>query len=96
MEKKMETTVVYWGNIGIMEKKMETTVVYWGNIGKDKAQIPGSEWQNWCANTQSSESWSTLATVLGEILAMAGARVALPLEPILKGANLSSDSFGGT
>ena len=25
MEKKMETTVVYWGNIGIMEKKMETT-----------------------------------------------------------------------
>ena len=29
----METTIVYWGNIGIMEKKMETTIVYWGNIG---------------------------------------------------------------
>ena len=39
MEKKMETTVVFWkikwkllfhrGYIGIMEKKMETTVVYW-------------------------------------------------------------------
>ena len=29
----METTIVYWGNIGIMEKKMETTIAYWGNIG---------------------------------------------------------------
>ena len=27
MEKKVETTIVYWGNIGIMEKKMETTRV---------------------------------------------------------------------
>ena len=26
MEKKMETTVICWGNIGIMEKKMETTI----------------------------------------------------------------------
>ena len=34
MEKKMETTVVYWGYIGIMEKNMETTIVYWGYIGK--------------------------------------------------------------
>ena len=25
MEKKMETTIVYWGFIGIMEKKMEAT-----------------------------------------------------------------------
>ena len=24
MEKKMETSTVYWGSIGIMEKKMET------------------------------------------------------------------------
>ena len=23
----METTLVYWGNIGIMEKKMETTIM---------------------------------------------------------------------
>ena len=29
METKMETTVVYWSNIGIMEKNMETTLVYW-------------------------------------------------------------------
>ena len=27
MENKMESTVVYWGYIGIMEKKMETTIV---------------------------------------------------------------------
>ena len=33
MEKKMETTIVYWGYIGIMEKKMEATIVYWGYIG---------------------------------------------------------------
>ena len=25
----METTIVYWGYIGIMEKKMDTTIVYW-------------------------------------------------------------------
>ena len=30
MEEKMETTIVYWGYIGIMEKKMEASVVYWG------------------------------------------------------------------
>ena len=29
MEKKMETTMVYWGYIGIVEKKMEATIVYW-------------------------------------------------------------------
>ena len=29
----METTIVYWGFIGIMEKTMETTIVYWGSIG---------------------------------------------------------------
>ena len=27
MEKKIETTIVYWGYIRIMEKKMETTIV---------------------------------------------------------------------
>ena len=26
MEKKMDSTLVYWGNIGIMEKKMEITI----------------------------------------------------------------------
>ena len=28
MEKKMETTIVYWGNIGRMEKKMDTTMLF--------------------------------------------------------------------
>ena len=27
MEKKMETTIVYWGNIGIMENQMEAPIV---------------------------------------------------------------------
>ena len=31
--KYMETTVVYWGHIGIMENKMETTIVDRGYIG---------------------------------------------------------------
>ena len=30
MEKKMGTTIVYWGHIGIMERKTETTLVHWG------------------------------------------------------------------
>ena len=29
----METTIVYWGYIGIMENKMETTLIYWGYMG---------------------------------------------------------------
>ena len=29
----METTIVYWGYIGIMEKKMESTIVHWGYMG---------------------------------------------------------------
>ena len=29
----METTIVYWGYIGIMENEMGTTTVYWGYIG---------------------------------------------------------------
>ena len=29
----LETTIIYWGYIGIMEKRMETTIVYWGYIG---------------------------------------------------------------
>ena len=29
----METTILYWGYIGIMEKKMESTIIYWGYIG---------------------------------------------------------------
>ena len=26
----METTRVYWGNIGMLEQKMETTIIYYG------------------------------------------------------------------
>ena len=26
MEKKMETTILYWGYIGAVEKKMDTTI----------------------------------------------------------------------
>ena len=33
MEKKMETTIVYWGYLGIMENRMETTIVYWRYMG---------------------------------------------------------------
>ena len=32
MEKKMETTIVYWGDKGIVEKKMETTIVWTGKL----------------------------------------------------------------
>ena len=31
---KMETTVVYWGYIGIKEKKMETTILRSHDFGK--------------------------------------------------------------
>ena len=34
---KMETTIVYWGYIGIMEKKMETTIL--GYIGFRVSEI---------------------------------------------------------
>ena len=34
VENEMETTIIYWGYIGIVvEKKMETTVIYRGYIG---------------------------------------------------------------
>ena len=29
----METTIVYWGAIGIVEQKMETTILFWSLIG---------------------------------------------------------------
>ena len=35
MDKQMDTTLVYWGFIGIMEEKMETTIMYWGYIGNN-------------------------------------------------------------
>ena len=42
MAKKMETTIVYWGNIGIIEKKMKTTIVYWGYISGRTIGIIGA------------------------------------------------------
>ena len=42
----METTVAYWGYIGIMEKKMETAVVYWGYIGIDATGFPNPKAQS--------------------------------------------------
>ena len=39
MEKKKESTMVHWGDIGIMEKKKDTTVVYWGSIGRTEKKM---------------------------------------------------------
>ena len=46
----METTILYWGYIGVMEKKMETIILglYWGN-GKENGNyyiILGLYWDN--------------------------------------------------
>ena len=35
----METTIVYWGYIGIMEKKMETTI--YNGVGKVRNGFQG-------------------------------------------------------
>ena len=32
MEKKMETTIVYWGNLGIMQN-VETSTMYYSRVG---------------------------------------------------------------
>ena len=45
MEKKMETTIVYWGYIRIMGKKMEITIVY-GGFGHGVALQPSHH--AWC------------------------------------------------
>ena len=39
----METTIVYWGYIGIMEKEMETTIVYWGSTHCDTCDVLTAE-----------------------------------------------------
>ena len=56
----METTVVYWGYIGIMEKKMKTTVVYWGYIGI----MNGKENGNYYVSLPSVVVTEQLATVI--------------------------------
>ena len=39
----METTILYWGYIGIMEKKMETTTVKWEpNFKQSKCSLLAS------------------------------------------------------
>ena len=35
----METTIVYWGNFGIMKNELETTIVYWCYIGIMKSKM---------------------------------------------------------
>ena len=42
MEKKMETTIEYWGQIGIMENQMETTIEYKGYMGKARSLFSGA------------------------------------------------------
>ena len=43
MEIRMETTIVYWGCIGIMEKKMETTIMgYIGVLNKGQGKLAES------------------------------------------------------
>ena len=45
LENKMETTIIYWGDLGTMEKKMEATLfgypIFWGHIiiGTQKGTI---------------------------------------------------------
>ena len=48
MEKKMETTTVYWGYIGTTEKTMEATIVYWVYIGimEKKMETSTGYWGN--------------------------------------------------
>ena len=44
VENKMETTIVYWGYVGIMEKKMETTISILGlyrDSGKENGNYYG-------------------------------------------------------
>ena len=36
---KVETTIVYWGYIGIMEKKVETAILYCGVGSKITARL---------------------------------------------------------
>ena len=38
MEKKKESTIVYWGYIGMMEKKMETTISCLGQLWVDPCE----------------------------------------------------------
>ena len=45
MEKKMETTILIWGYIGIMEKKMETTILIWG-LYRDNGKENGNYYIN--------------------------------------------------
>ena len=62
----METTIVHWGNIGIMEKKMETTIVHRGNIGiMAKMETTIVYWGNiMSASVQISNASSNIAATL--------------------------------
>ena len=45
MEKKMETTIVYWGYIGIMGKNMETTIMGYIGVRGSLGGLKGSYFQ---------------------------------------------------
>ena len=61
----METTIVYWGFIGIMEKKMEATIIFYAlrldgwrgsgvrvqSLGYDYASSGGSSLASLCHQT---------------------------------------------
>ena len=66
MENKMETTIVYWGCIGIIETKMETTVVHWGYFGimEKKMETTIVHWgRNWETGKQNGNYTET--TIMG-------------------------------
>ena len=48
----METTIVYWGNIGIMENKMEATI-----MGVHSAQKAKSHSGNFSCNEDGLHTW---------------------------------------
>ena len=39
----METTIVYWGYVGITERKMETTKISWGYVKRSELLATGLE-----------------------------------------------------
>ena len=72
----METTIVYWGFIGIMEKKMEATIVYWGFIGTLKNALERFQLDFSTAHTQAT----TRPVVLESLFLFIGLRAVEGLE----------------
>ena len=72
MQDKLETTIVYWGNIGIMEHNMEATIEYWGNIGIMENNM-GQHKETFDTYVDSSKLEAYLATVPAGNLLLMGA-----------------------